>query len=64
MLFRSSHSKIERKVRDNWALWRLILSDIGHFTHDYVFHEMTPQQIQEANVAMDIAIAAMKKNKK
>ena len=56
-----SRSKAEKRVRENWAMWRLVLSDMGNFTYDYVFHQMTPQEIQEANIAMDIALASMKK---
>ena len=32
------------------------MSEFGNFTYDYVFHHMTPQEINEANVALDIAV--------
>lgn len=55
--------ELKVKVKDDWAAWRLVLSDIGNFTHDYVFHHMTPQEIREANIAIDKVYKDMKKRK-
>jgi len=41
----------------------LILSDRG-FTYQDVFCHMTPQDVQEANIALDIQIEAEKKQAK
>ena len=53
---RKNKSQLTQRVLSNWGAWRLIFSDIGNFTHDYVFNHMTPQQIDEANIALDIVI--------
>ncbi|MGI6014366.1 MAG: hypothetical protein ACOX7K_08850 [Oscillospiraceae bacterium] len=37
------------------------MSDIGSFTYEEVFFRMTPQQINEANIALDIVEEANKK---
>lgn len=37
------------------------MSDIGGFTYGEVFFRMTPQQIDEANIALDIAAKAREK---
>lgn len=55
--------ELKAKVRCDWAAWRLVLSDIGNFTHDYVFHCMTPQEIREANIALDKVYKDMKKRR-
>ena len=61
---RRSKAQLKKRVEDNWASWRLIFSDIGGFTHDYVFNCMTPGQINEANIALDIANKARKESAK
>jgi hypothetical protein len=60
VIFETRRTKAQqtRRVKDNWACWRLIFSDIGNFTYEQVFYRMTPQQINEANVALDIAAKA------
>ena len=37
------------------------MSDVGGFTYEQVFYRMTPQQINEANIALDIVEEARKK---
>lgn len=46
-------------MRENWALWRLVLSDAG-FDYGTVFYRMTREEIQEANVALDLQAEAMR----
>ncbi len=41
-------------------MWRLILSDCS-FDYNTVFHQMTPSEIQKANIALDMKIKAEKK---
>lgn len=53
--------ELKTKINNEWGAWRLILSDMGNFTHDYVFHHMTPQEIREANLAIDRAIKEIRK---
>lgn len=48
-------------------MWRLVLDHCGNFNaanYDYVFNYMTPQEIQEANIAVDMAQDAIKKSLK
>ena len=40
-------------------MYRLLLSDCG-FTYQDVFFRMTPQEIQKANIALDMKIQAEK----
>lgn len=37
---------------------------MANFTHDYVFNHMTPQEIEEANIALDIVNDQIKKQSK
>lgn len=41
-------------------MYRLLLSDCG-FTYQDVFFKMTPQEIQKANIALDIKMQEEKK---
>ena len=59
-----SQSKLKQKVLSQWSLWRLVYCDMANFTHEEVFHKMTPQEIEEANIALDIVFAEIKKKKK
>ena len=61
---RKTQAQLRQKVKDNWACWRLIYCDIANFTYDEVFHHMTPQEISEANVALDIVEAEIKRKMK
>ena len=56
-----SRAQLKQRAKDNWACWRLILSDCGGFDYNTVFFQMTPQQIAEANIALDIMIQAQKR---
>lgn len=58
-----SKTSLKKVVKDNWAAWRLIYSDMGNFTYDYVFHKMTPLEIETANVALDIVMSQLNKKK-
>lgn len=59
-----SDSELKRKVKDQWGAWRLIYCDMANFTYDEVFHRMTPQEIKEANIALDIVQAEIQKRTK
>lgn len=58
---RNSKSRIKKKVKENWGLWRLVLSNRG-FDYQTVFGKsyMTPQDVIEANIALDMQIEAEK----
>jgi len=43
-------------------MWRLVLD--GKLDYNTVFHQMLPSEIDEANAALDLYIAAMKKKQK
>jgi hypothetical protein len=58
-----SKRKTKAKVKEEWAMWRLILSEFGQFDYDYVFNKMTPQEVAEANAAIDIAIERSNKKR-
>lgn len=45
--------KLQERARNNWPLWRLVFSGINY---NAVFYQMTPNQIEEANAALDIKI--------
>lgn len=60
-----SKARLNRKVKENWVLWRLVLSQRG-FDYQTVFGKsyMTPQDIAEANAALDMQLEAEKKASK
>lgn len=60
---RKSKSELKAQARENWACWRLILSEFG-FDYNTVFCQMTPNQIAEANIALDIYEEEVKKSMK
>ncbi len=41
-------------------MWRLVYSD-GGFDYNTVFHQMTPDEINEANLALDRVIKEQQK---
>lgn len=41
-------------------MWRLILSECG-LDYNTVFYQMTPEEIQKANIALDMKIKSEKK---
>ncbi len=56
-------SRLKKRARDNWSLWRLIFGSDGAIDYQTVFGKsyMTPQDIIEANYALDMKIEAEKK---
>ena len=42
-------------MKNNWGAWRLVFSERG-FDYNTVFNQMTPQEIDEANIALNIQI--------
>lgn len=61
---KASKAALKRKVRKQWGCWRLIYCDMANFTYDEVFHRMSPQEIEEANIALDIVEELLKKKMK
>lgn len=53
--------KARERAQKNWALWRLLLSDMGITYSD--LDNMDPDDIEEANAALDIHIEQQEKNK-
>lgn len=58
-----SKAKLKQRARDNWALWRLIFDSEGAIDYQAVFGKpfMTPQDVAEANFALDMVIEARRK---
>ena len=58
-------SQLKQRIRNNWGAWRLIFSDRG-FDYKTVFgkESMTIQDIEEANMALDMQIKAERKKRK
>ena len=61
-----SKLKLKREVEAERSMWRLIFNGVGSLDYDYVFYEMTPEEIYKANIALDMVIEEMSKaaNKK
>ncbi|MBE7682023.1 hypothetical protein ABIC22_006007 [Paenibacillus sp. PvP094] len=57
-----SKSQARERATQNWALWRLLLSDMSITYSD--LDNMDPDDIAEANAALDIHIEQQKKNEK
>lgn len=57
-----SKSVARERATKNWALWRLLLSDMSITYSD--LDNMDPDDIAEANAALDIHIEQQKKNEK
>lgn len=55
-------SQLKKRATENWNLWRLVLSERG-FDFRTVFGKpyMTPNDILEANIALEMQIEAEKK---
>ncbi len=47
-------------VKATWGAWRLLLSDAS-FDYNTVFHQMTPNEIECANLAIDMQMDAQRK---
>ena len=56
-----SERKLKKIVSSEWSCWRLIFYENGAFDYNTVFNEMTPLEIEKANVAADKVIAAQKR---
>ncbi len=58
-----SKSGLKQRARDNWSLWRLIFQSDGAIDFPTVFGReyMTPQDVAEANFALDMYIEAQKR---
>lgn len=56
-----SERKLKKAVTSEWSCWRLIFYENGAFDYNTVFNEMTPLEIEKANVAADRVIAAQKR---
>lgn len=58
---RKTKSQLKQRAKNNWGLWRLVLSERG-FDYQTVFGKpyMTPQDVEEANIALDMQIEAEK----
>ena len=55
-----SKTRAKQKARKNWDYWRLVLSDIG-IDYNTAFHQMTPDEVAEANAALDLYDEALRK---
>lgn len=51
----------KQKAKENWDRWRILCSDIMHLTYSEVFCQMTDDEVMEANAALDIVNAELKK---
>ena len=58
---KKTSAQIKQQARSNMACWRLIFSDISNLDYDTVFHQMTPEEIEEANAAFDMIQDAINK---
>lgn len=54
-----SKSEAERRARENWSMWRLLLSDMN-ITYSEL-NDMDPDDLAEANAALDIHIKQQNK---
>lgn len=60
---KKSEAKLKKEVKfEEWDYWRLIFCDIANFDYNTVFNQMTPQQVQKANIALDIVNEQIKKS--
>lgn len=59
---RLTPAQLKARAKSNWNLWRLVLSDRG-FDYQTVFGKpfMSPNDVMEANYALDMQIAAEKR---
>ena len=55
-----SKSQARERAINNWSLWRLLLSDMSITYSD--LDNMEPDDVAEANAALDIHIEQQKKN--
>lgn len=62
--FDKSKSALKKEVESEWGLWRLVFNDIAAIDYDYVFNVMTPEEINKANIALDITAENIRKSMK
>lgn len=61
---KKSRGGSRQKVKEQWGCWRLVYCDMANFTFEEVFYRMNPQEIEEANIALDMVQAEIKKQSK
>ena len=61
---KKSKSKLKKDVTEHWGAWRLIYCDMANFDYNTVFNQMTPQEIEKANIALDIVNEQINKQMK
>ena len=61
---KKTKGQLKQMVRDNFACWRLIFCDMANFTYDQVFNQMTLEEIEQANIALDMINAEIKRQTK
>lgn len=61
---KKTSAQIKQQARNNMACWRLIFCDMSNLDYNTVFHQMTPQEIEEANIALDMIASEIKKKSK
>lgn len=54
-----TRTQIKKQARKHWGMWRLVLG--AGIAFNTVFHQMTPDEIREANAAFDLYLEAKKK---
>lgn len=59
-----SNSRMRRQVEEEWACWRLIYCDMASFDYNTVFYQMTPLEIEKANIALDKVYKEIKARQK
>lgn len=57
---KKTKTQIKKAAKNKWCLWRLVLSDCG-LDYNTVFNQMTPDEILEANAALDMKIEQERK---
>ncbi|MEK4492958.1 hypothetical protein NYE44_25145 [Paenibacillus sp. FSL L8-0493] len=57
-----SEEEAKRRAKENWSLWRLLLSDMGITYND--LDNMDQDDVAEANAALDIHIEQQNKQSK
>ncbi len=61
---KKSKGALKKDVMNHWGAWRLIYCDMANFDYNTVFNEMTPQEIEKANIALDIVNEQINKQMK
>lgn len=60
---RKTTKQLKEQARSNWNAWRVVFESRGSIDYQTVFGKpyMTPQDIMEANYALDMYIEAQQK---